>query len=317
IQLVRKYGGSPTGAHRPGPPPPGMALIDVGTIEVGRNADEIERECREIGAGCDRELMQREIPRRKVTVPAFFLDRDEVTNAQFAKLLNDYIGMVVVTDDEDYHKPRFVHLNRGSGDRDVLYDLNDWHGGSIDYVGTVDHHRFVVRPGRDLLPAAQMSWYGAKLYCESVGKRLPTEDEWEAAARGRDDRRFPWGNALPRCGDVVIANDGKLAMSGSCPPGDVALRAIGASLQDITPDGVRGLAGGVSEWTSSLYVEGVRSVDPGSVPRETPRVFRGASWATSLMARSSGRSKRPPSIMGANIGLRCASSVEGSRPGGP
>jgi serine/threonine protein kinase len=317
IQVVRRYGGSSTGAHPPGPPP-GMALIEVGTIEVGRNADEIDRECREIGAGCDRELMQREIPRRKVAVPAFFLDRDEVTNAQFAKLLNDYMGQVVVTEDEDYHKPRFVHRNGGTGDRDVLYDLNDQHGGGIDYTGSPGHHpRFIVRPGYDRLPAAQMSWYGARLYCESVGKRLPTEDEWEAAARGRDDRRFPWGNALPRCGDVVIGNDGKIPMAGPCPPGDVALRAVGASLQDITPDGVRGLAGGVSEWTSSLYVEGLGSMAPTSVPRETPRVFRGASWATSLMARSSGRSKRPPSIMGANIGLRCASSIEGSRPGGP
>jgi formylglycine-generating enzyme required for sulfatase activity len=115
----------------------------------------------------------------------------------------------------------------------------------------------------------------------------------------------------------VIGNDGKIPMAGPCPPGDVALRAVGASLQDVTPDGVRGLAGGVSEWTSSLYVEGLRSMAPTRVPRETPRVFRGASWATSLMARSSGRSKRPPSIMGANIGLRCASSIEGSRPGGP
>jgi formylglycine-generating enzyme required for sulfatase activity/predicted Ser/Thr protein kinase len=310
LQLVRRYGDR---AHRPGAPPPGMVLIDAGAIEVGRSPDEIERECREIGPGCDRALMQREIPRRAVTVAPFFLDRDEITNAQFAKFLNDYSGTLVVTDDEEYHRPRFVHRNTGTGERDVLYDLDDEHGGAIDYV---DRREYRVRPGRELLPVAQMSWYGARLYCESVGKRLPTEDEWEAAARGRDDRRFPWGSALPRCGDVVIANDGKLPMPASCPPGDVAVRAIGASLQDVTPDGVRGLAGGVAEWTSSLYFEGIRAADPANLPRDTPRVFRGASWATSLMARSSGRSKRPPSVMGANLGVRCASSVEGARPGG-
>ena len=292
--------------------PPGMVRVDVGTIDVGRDPGELDRECGEIGAGCDRAQMQREVPRTRVTIPAFFLDRDEVTNEELAVVLNMYRGTLVVEDDEDHHYPRFVRRNRGTGgDGDVLLDLNDKHAG-IEYV---DHREYRSRAGRDRLPAAQVTWYGAKLYCESRGKRLPTEDEWEAAARGREDRRFPWGNDPPRCHDVVIPNDGKVRMAGACPVGDaVPERPVGASAQDVTPDGIRGLGGGVAEWTSALYVEGDRGKHLERAPRDAARVIRGGSWAASLMVRASGRSRRPPSTMGANLGFRCASDVDATRP---
>jgi len=287
-----------------------MSRIDVGTIHVGKNLDEIERECRGIGPGCDRTQMQREAPRARVAVPAFFLDKDEVTNQELAEMLNIFAGTLVVLDDEDYHYPRFVRRNAGTGSEDVLVDLNAKHGG-IEYV---DRREYRARAGRERLPAAQVSWYGAKLFCETHGKRLPTEDEWEAAARGREDRRFPWGDDVPRCGGVVVPNDGKLPMSGACPPGDiVAERVVGAAVQDVTLDGIRDLAGNVAEWTSSLFVEGDRAAHLDSAPRDAPRVIRGGSWAASLMARSSGRSRRPPSIMGANLGFRCASNAEVAR----
>jgi serine/threonine protein kinase len=288
------------------PAPPGMVRIQGGALEVGRRVDEIERECRDIGSGCDLEQMKREIPRVRVAVAPFFLDRDEVTNDEFAQLLNDYRGTLVVTDDEEYHRPRFVRRNTGAGETDVLYDLNDENGGSIDYV---DHREYRVRAGKGRLPAAQMSWYGANLYCESHGKRLPTENEWEAAARGTGDRRFPWGSAPPRCGDVVVPNDGEVPMTGDCPRGNqVSPRIVGSASQDASPDGIRDLAGNVSEWTASTYVEGNRAPGPG-LPHDAPRVLRGGSWAESLRARTSGRGKLPPSVMGANIGFRCASSA--------
>jgi formylglycine-generating enzyme required for sulfatase activity/predicted Ser/Thr protein kinase len=291
------------------PTPPGMVRIDVGTIEVGRSTDELDRECREIGPGCDRKQMQREEPRTRVTVPAFFLDDHEVTNEEFAQLLHGYSGVLAVEGDSDTHDPRFVYRTRATGGSDVIYDLNATHAG-IEFVDKRDYR---ARPGHEKLPAAQVSWYGAKLYCETAGKRLPTEDEWEAAARGRDDRRFPWGSELPRCGDVVIANDGKVPIQGTCPQGDAAKRPVGSSGQDVTPDGIHDLGGSVAEWTSSPYVEGNRHAGP-DVPRDTQRVIRGGSWAASLMVRTSGRSRRPPETTGANLGFRCASSAQGARP---
>jgi iron(II)-dependent oxidoreductase len=286
-----------------------MIRIDVGTIDVGRDLDDIERECRAIGGGCDRKQLAREVPRARLTVPAFFLDQYEVTNQEFAAMLDTFTGTLVVLDDEDHHYPRFVRRNAGTGDDDVLIDLNDKHGG-IEYV---DRRDYRTRAGRELLPAAQVTWYGAKLFCETHGKRLPTEDEWEAAARGREDRRFPWGNDVPRCGEVVIPDDGKLAMSRACPEPDAAARIVGAAAQDVTPDGVHDLAGNVADWTSSVFVEADRAAHPATAPRDAARVIRGGSWGASLMARSSGRSRRAPSVMGANLGFRCASNTEDAR----
>jgi len=290
--------------HRPSaPPPPGMIRIDVGTIDVGRDLVEIERDCREIGAGCYREQMLYEVPRSKVTVAPFFLDRDEVTNDQLAELLSTFRGTFAVSEDQDHHYPRFVHRNTGTGGDEVLFDLNAKHG-DIECVNGLECR---ARAGHEKLPASHVSWYGAKLFCEVHGKRLPTEDEWEAAARGRDDRRFPWGNAAPRCTDVAIPSDGELAFPSSCPE-PTAARVVGAAVQDVTPDGVRDLGGNVAEWTSSLFVEGDRAAHPKSSSPDTPRVIRGGSWGTSLMARSSGRGGRSPTIMGVNLGFRCASN---------
>jgi formylglycine-generating enzyme required for sulfatase activity len=299
-------------SHAPrAPAPSGMVAIDVGTIEVGRDADEIERECSEIGAGCAHKHMVREVPRTRTTIPRFFIDVHEVTNEEFARMLNDFTNLVVVdpnTDDDD-HYPRYVRIDRGTGDRNIVLDLyRDTRG--IDYD---THQRFQTRAGHEKLPVSKVSWYGAALFCNSHGKRLPSEDEWEAAARGRADRRFPWGSELPRCGDVVIKNDGRVPMSGDCAGQDVAVRAVGSAVQDVTPDGVHDLGGNVAEWTASRFIAGRRASGPGG-PGDAPRVIRGGSWASSLMVRTTGRWEKDPSVMPENAGFRCASDAETREP---
>jgi formylglycine-generating enzyme required for sulfatase activity/predicted Ser/Thr protein kinase len=291
------------------PPPPGMVRIDVGTIAVGRDLSEIERECREIGRGCDKKQMLREVPRSKVTVAPFFLDRDEVTNEQFAEMLNTLRGTLSVSDDDEDHTPRFVHRNTGTGTPEALFDLRPKFAG-IEHLAGPGY-----RPvkGKAQLPVSVVSWYGAKLYCEAHGKRLPTEDEWEAAARGHDDRRFPWGNSMPGCAGVGVPDDGELGLPSPCPAAAVA-RAVGSAIQDVTPEGVRDLGGNLAEWTSSLYVEGNRAAHLKSSSPATPRVVRGGSWGESLMARSSGRRGVSPSIMGQNLGFRCASNADDAQP---
>jgi len=244
------------------------------------------------------------VPRTHVAVEPFLLDRDEVTNEAFAAMLDTFIGTLVVVDDEDHHYPRFVRRNVGIGTGEVLVDLNPRYGDLERIAGA----GYRVRPGHEKRPVAQVSWYGARLFCEARGKRLPTDDEWEAAARGRDDRRFPWGDAPPHCNEVVIPNDGELTLPASCPT-VVTPRDVGTSPQDVTPDGVHDLAGNVAEWTSSPFVEGNRAHHvAGSA--DAPRVIRGGSWGDSVMARTSGRNRRPPSIMGANLGFRCAMSIK-------
>ncbi len=86
-------------------------------------------------------------------------------------------------------------------------------------------------------PMRGVSWYEADAYCLSIGKRLPTEFEWEKAARGPDDRKFVWGNEFHR----DWANFGK------------TVRSVGSFPKDVSPYGVHDMNGNVSEWTASWY----------------------------------------------------------------
>ena len=150
-----------------------------------------------------------------------------------------------------------------------------------------------------------MTWHGARLFCATRGKSLPTEEEWEAAARGREDRPFPWGTAPLRCGEVVVPRDGFIAMPSTCPT-TVPLAPVGAAPQDVTPDGVHDLGGNAAEWVDAVYVAGKRGVRPGPTDVDLPRVIRGGSFANSALARTSGRFRQLANGVGTNIAFRCA-----------
>jgi len=295
------------------PPPPtlyGMVRIDAGTIWVGRDQAEIDRECPEGSTSCERLQLLREVPRAQVTVAAFFLDRLEVTNAKFAQMLNEARANLIVTDDHDHHYPRFVRHNATVGPEGLLIDLHPKYGG-IEYTKETG---FRARAGREELPVSQATWFGANLYCQSAGRRLPTEDEWEAAARGRDDRRYPWGAELPRCGAVAIADDGELRPPSPPCPAIAEPRAVGSTPLDVTPEGVHDLGGNIAEWTSSVYVTGKRATHPTAATAGVARVIRGGSWGASLMARTSGRDRLNASLVAPNLGFRCASSAGDASP---
>ncbi|MFT5540545.1 MAG: sulfatase activating formylglycine-generating enzyme, partial [Alphaproteobacteria bacterium] len=114
-----------------------------------------------------------ERPAHRVKVASFFLDKLEVTNATFAAFLNAVGG----------------HMN-AQGRR--LYDVDD---GDARIHKRGDH--YVADPGFAAQPANEASWFGARDYCAWKGKRLPSEPEWEFAARGTEGRRYPWGNTAP------------------------------------------------------------------------------------------------------------------------
>ncbi len=101
-------------------------------------------------------------------------------------------------------------------------------------------------PGKENHPINGMNWYQAKQYCEWLGKRLPTEAEWEFAARGDDGRYFPWGNDVTTCSHVVAEGCGEPAGTGA-----VGSKPLGAS-----PFGALNMADNVMEWCSDYYEAG-------------------------------------------------------------
>lgn len=283
------------------PPPAGMSVIDEGEITVGQPADVVDRLCKEQGDKCNPRVMGYQVPATRVPVPPFYLDQREVTNADMVVFLNQIVAELTVKPDEETGKLRFVRFNQGPSDN--LLSLYEGMNG-IAYDGA----RYSTREGRAQWPTNQVSWYGARLYCASRGKRLPTEDEWEAAARGHADRPFPWGDQVPRCGGTAVPSDGFYSAMTGCPTLDSPVD-VGTSAQDITPQGIHDLAGNVTEWVDTTFVEGGREARGPATDVNLPRVLRGGSFTLSVLARTSGRNKRPPGYTARDVGFRCAADI--------
>jgi len=149
------------------------------------------------------------------------------------------------------------------------------------------------RPGREHNPINCVSYAQAEAYCAWLGRRLPTEDEWEYAASGKAKRLYAWGNGSP-AGRVCWGRPD----AGTC---DVGSFDAGA-----TPEGLRDMTGNVWEWTSSDYCP----YDGGHC-RHDQKVARGGGWygAEPSVMRTQVRQGYSPSTESANVGFRCARSL--------
>jgi formylglycine-generating enzyme required for sulfatase activity len=231
----------PTG---PPPPPEGMVRVDGGTVTIGRNVgDPLEQ------------------PAHSAAVEAFFIDRTEVTNAEYKKFL-DATGHPAPPSKESR------------------------------WIGTD------FPPGEDKLPVVWVTWQDATAYAEWRGKRLPTEIEWEAAARGADARTYPWGNQWKQGAANIGVNTGKPA-------------EVGSYSDSASPSGALDLIGNVWEWTAdeiSVYAggNGVIETEPG----KTYRVIRGGAFDGDRRHSASYRGYQDASMPYPKVGFRCAKSAK-------
>jgi formylglycine-generating enzyme required for sulfatase activity len=228
--------------------------------------------------GVTQEKIEREAPQHEVELDLYAISRYPVTNAEFAYFVADEgystreywtIAGWEQKDKNDWVQPRF-------------WDDDSWNGPSQPVVG--------------------ISWYEAVAYCRWLTKksgktyRLPSEAEWEKAARGTDGRRYPWGDQW----DATLCNNRENSLDQTTPVGEYP--------EGRSPYGVEDMVGQVWEWCSTKYAEYPYTCDDGREFEEGTdlRILRGGSFHNgSGYCRCSSRLTFSPQITYNNRGFRC------------
>lgn len=238
----------------------------------------------------DGELDER--PVHFVYLDDFWMDKTEVTNAMFRKFVNEtgyqtdaeQLGYGWIWDVSDMP----VYQKRSKA---------DW-AHPEGYFSNID--------GKDQWPVILVTWNDANSYCNWAGKRLPTEAEWEKAARGVDGRKYPWGNKKPAC-DLANSNQ---PHANICLPGPAP---AGSYPQGASPYGALDMAGNVYEWVSDWYAADYYSASPEQNPTGPVdgmyKSVRGGDWFHDVQTiRTSSRDHADLGEPGQFTGFRCASS---------
>jgi len=238
-----------------------MVLIPAGSFTMGSDADEALTGCLKYENDCERDWFFDEEPVHTVMLDDYWIDQYEVTNADYAECVQ--AGGCT----EPYEVKSYS--------RDSYYD----------------------NPAYANYPVIYIDWTQARTYCEWRGARLPSEAEWEKAARGTDGRTYPWGEEL-NC---------NMANYGTCV-GDIT--EVGSYPDGVSPYDIYDMAGNVSEWTGSAYEDYPYAANDGreDVEKvEVSPVIRGGFWhGFPNNLRTTYRSPTYPDAGYNLIGFRCA-----------
>lgn len=270
--------------------------VPGGTFSMGTSPGEVAQAIEECtardGGSCLAAYSEDSYPAHLVTVDSFVIETTEVTFSQYVTFLNT-------------QGPN-SHLS-GCAGFPCIYSRNE----STDAVITFDSANYSIVDTLAQHPVYGVTWYGARGYCEAVGRRLPTEAEWERAARGDDGRIYPWGNVW----DNALAKTNRPL---DTPPGpfQVGSYPLGAS-----PYGVADMAGNAAEWVSDWYNERYYAqlaaqaavLNPTGPVAGLQKVLRGGSWnSVPFFSRAVHRQSSDPSWDAEDsnakrwIGFRCA-----------
>jgi formylglycine-generating enzyme required for sulfatase activity len=271
-----------------------MVLVPAGAFIMGSAPDEIASLLRR-NPKADGALLKDETPRHQVVLDAFYIDQYEVTNARFQQFVQ---------------ARRYRTQAERQGGGKIRTGAKTWvQVPDANWRSPTGQGSSIT--GLEAHPVVQVSWHDAEAYCTWAGKRLPTEAEWEKAARGTDGRLYPWGNQLDgtrvnfcdRNCPFEWKDDSMDDRSGSTAP-------VGSYESGKSPYGAHDMAGNVWEWVADRYHAGYYQRSPARNPQGPTSgaqvSLRGGSWLYGAVAfRTTVRSGVPPDRRNNNIGLRC------------
>jgi formylglycine-generating enzyme required for sulfatase activity len=278
-----------------------MIKIPAGPFQMGLTEDQAAKVldfCKKYRTDCREEWFDDEQPAKKIFLKEYFIDKHEVSIEEYVGFLN--------------------HHGNSCGNEPCFTDL------AQEYFVRKKGNRYTFVKAYRGVPITDVTWKGAEAYCKWAGKRLPTEAEWEKAARGTDGLLFPWGDTW----DDSRANFCDLQCPGEWkeyakPLGAMKLpddqNSRGAPVdsfhQGASPYGVLHMAGNAWEWVSDYYVEGAYKMMPDENPTGPAlgksHVLRGGGWnASPLELRASARYVESPGMATGARGFRCAKDAE-------
>lgn len=268
-----------------------FCLVPAGEFLMGISEEEARRWHEEFGGKL--EWYMDATPQHTVDLPAYYIGRYPVTQAQYARFVQETDHRVPYVDPKEHEWARPYNWDRRR---------------KRPPQGLEDH------------PVVLVSWEDAVAYCEWAGLRLPTEAEWEKAARGTDGRLYPWGNkwASSKCNSAEqwagralrTYNEwdkwwGEMRKKGW--GGQARTTLVGAySPAGDSPYGCSDMAGNVWEWCADWYKGYPHTTCQRTEFGETYRVLRGGSWCTlRSRVRSAYRNWDYPDYRSDNLGFRC------------
>lgn len=284
----------------------GMIPIPAGEFIMG--SDRTDQEGLRERYGFTFELYLNEHPAHRASLGAYYIDALEVSNADYKRFVQetghpepqDWIQNAYNVSDA---KLQTAHVSN------LRWIAADYFG--LDYdTSAMEREELLaelldIQRQRDRLPVTAVSWNDAERYCRWLGKRLPTEAEWEKAARGPQGLEYPWGNEWVQ---------GR-ANSGDQMEGDESLAPVGSFTGDVSPYGVRDLGGNVSEWVADWYLPYAGSAYWDEAFGQQHKVVRGGGaglghYALSVFFRGARRGHAPPETASTDVGFRCAKGTE-------